>query len=364
MNKVFAAKFSALKDKIAEVYGVARVDQAFSIDPDMEVVLNNDIMLRSNFLQSCNIFGRDQLKGGSLRIGAHNMNTRRADTKNGDPRVLGSPRAWVENEYAMIKTHSDFGIHDDDMATWSQFRDFASRYRIAYQEGIANDRLIIGFHGTSATAATSDLVANPLMQDMNVGWFELVRTRAPANFITEGGTAGEVKIGTGVGEDYANLDEVIHDLKSAIPVHRRRGLVAVVGSGILAGAQAKLYALQGNTPSEKERILNNSVIAMYGGLPVIEADFFPDNAIMVTPLTVPGVNGVTMSNLSIYYQTGSWKRLVDYRPELETTIDWNARHEAYHVEDLDAIRILQSPKITVGTLVIEPTVSDFVAAYS
>lgn len=362
----FDQKFSAMQQRIADAYGVPRelVDKSFAITPDMEVTLNTDIALRSGFLSMCNVVGRAQKTGGSLKIGPHNLNTRRADTANGDARVPGTPGALIENEYSMVKTQSDFSIHDDDKAEWSQFPDFEQRYRASYQEGIANDRVIIGFHGTGNTAATTNLVTNKLMQDVNKGWFQLLKDRAPANFITEGGTLNEIHIGTGTADDYENLDECIHDLRTSIPVHRRDGLVAVVGSGILAAAQAKLFASQGNTPTEKERILNQMVIGMYGGLPTIEADFFPDNAIMVTRLKLPGINNVSMSNLSVYYQMSSWRRLVTYKPETESTIDWNTRHECYHIEDLEAIRVIQATTTKVGTVTLAPVEADFVAEYS
>lgn len=362
----FDQKFAALQQRIADTYGVPRdmVDKSFAISPEMEVTLNTDIALRSGFLSMCNVVGRAQKTGGSLKIGPHNLNTRRADTANGDARVPGVPGAFGENEYTMVKTQSDFSIHDDDKAEWSQFPDFEQRYRESYQEGIANDRVIIGFHGTGNTAATTDLAINKLMQDVNKGWFQLLKDRAAANFITEGGTPGEIHIGTGTADDYANLDECIHDLRTSIPVHRRDGLVAVVGSSILAAAQAKLYSAQGNIPTEKERIQNQMVIGMYGGLPTIEADFFPENAILVTRLKLPGFNAASSSNLSVYYQMSSWKRMVTYKPETESTIDWNTRYECYHIEDLEAIRIMQAATTKVGSATIAPVEADFVADYS
>lgn len=362
----FHEKFARLKKRIADTYGVSPdwVERSFSINPQMEVKLNNDIALRSGFLSMVNIVGRAQKTGASLKIGAQNLNTRRADTKNGDERVLGGIKPWRENDYAMVKGHTDFSIHDDDIAEWSQFPDFEQRYRQSYQESIANDRVIIGFHGVANSAPTTDLSTYPLMQDVNKGWFQLLKEKNAANFISEGAQTGEVRIGTGTNDDYANLDACLHDLRTSIPTHRREGLVAVVGSGILAGAQAKLFAAQGNTPTEKERILNRSVIGMYGGLPVVEADFFPDNAIMVTRLKLPGVNSASTSNLSIYYQMGTWKRMVRYEPSVEATIDWNARYECYHIEDLDAIKILQADKVTVGSTVIEVAEADFLEAYS
>lgn len=366
--QVFNQKYQRIRELVARANGLSddytrqsRMD--FALTPEVEALLNRDASLQSGFLSMCNVEPRKQLKGNSLRIGAQRMNTRTNDTQNGDQRRPGTPNAWSENEYELVSAHSDFKIHDRDRDTWSQFPNFAEMYRQAYMDGINDDRLIVGFHGTEHVV-TSDITTKPLMQDVNVGWFQLLKDRNPANFITEGGTIDEIRIGTGTSDDYANLDECISDLRSSIPVHRRKNLIAVVGSGIIAGAQGKLYNAQGLVPTEKERIMNQQVIGMYGGLVTIEADFFPDNAILVTALKMPGFNTAMRSNLSIFYQEGSWRRVLEYKPEIESLVDWNARMEGYHIEDLEAIKIMQPATFTIGTTVIAPTEADFVAAYS
>jgi P2 family phage major capsid protein len=366
--QLFNQKYSVLRQMVAASNGLpddfsrqSRMD--FALTPDVEALLNHDATLQSGFLNMCNVEPRKQLKGNSLRIGPQRLNTRTNDTQNGDPRRPGTPTAWAENEYELVSAHSDFKIHDRDRDTWSQFPNFAEMYRQSYMDGINDDRLIVGFHGTSHVV-TSDITTNPMMQDVNVGWFELLKTRNPANFITEGGTATEIRIATGTNDDYANLDECISDLRSSIPVHRRKNLIAVVGSSIIAAAQGKLYKSQGLVPTEKERIMNQQVIGMYGGLITVEADFFPDNAIMVTALKMPGYNTATRSNLSIFYQEGSWRRVLEYKAEIESLVDWNARMEGYHIEDLEAIKVMQAATFTMGTTVIAPDEADFVAAYS
>ena len=56
-------------------------------------------------------------------------------------------------------------------------------------------------------------------------------------------------------------------------------------------------------------------------------------------------NGQQHANLSIYWQKGAWRRKVEYKAEKESSIDWNARREAYHVEDLNAVVALDVDKI-------------------
>ncbi len=360
----FDKKMAGVISKVSVAYGVspAMVREQFAVSPQMDVRLNLDIANRHAFLKMCNVIARRDQTGGSFLIGGHGRNTKTNNTAAGDARRPGNPLDWRENLYQMYKAHSDFKIHDDLKYEWSQFPNFEQMYRQAFQTGIANDRVMIGWHGTSYEV-TSDLTTHPLMQDVNVGWFQQLKNRAPEHFITEGNNPGEIRIGVAAGDDYPNLDLLIHDLHKSIPVHKRTGLVAVVGSSILAGAQGRLFETQGETPTEKEKILSSGVIGTYGGLPTIEADFFPENAVMVTRLKRPGV---VMSNLSIYYQAGSWKRHIEYKPELEAVIDWNKRHECYHIEDLEAIRVLQADTVTFtgSGLVIAPTDADYIDGHS
>ena len=51
---------------------------------------------------------------------------------------------------------------------------------------------MIGWHGTS-TAPDTDRTANPLLQDVNIGWLQHIRTDAPAQVMSEG-TEGSGKI--------------------------------------------------------------------------------------------------------------------------------------------------------------------------
>lgn len=336
LNKIFAT----LQKLYAEYYGVANVGKAFSLDsgttavnagtftPSKEIVLNSDMMAFSDFLSLVNIMPRSQLKGGSFKIGAQGRNTRTNDTKAGQERRVGEFKPAVLNEYEMVKAHFDFGIHDDDLADMSEFPDWHDRYRASMMEAFSNDRQIIGFHGTHH-AATSDLSTHELLEDVNIGWRELFRQRNASNVFT-GDANGEVHIGkTG---HYANLDHWVQDLYQGIPAHKRdAGMTAVIGDALMGMSEGIYYKDQGSTPSEKTRIQEKAVTGMYGGLNGISASYFPQNAIMITSLKR---NGNSFANLSIYWQKGSWKRSIAYKPELERTIDWNARREAYHVEDL------------------------------
>ena len=74
---------------------------------------------------------------------------------------------------------------------------------------------------TTSAAATTNPTANPLLQDVNIGWIQKLRIAAPARVMSEAihGT-GKVRIGwTG---DYVDLDALIFDLLNNVidPWHR------------------------------------------------------------------------------------------------------------------------------------------------
>lgn len=239
----------------------------------------------------------------------------------------------------MEKAHFDWGIHDDELSDMSEFPNWHTMYRSAQLKAYGDDVQIVGFHGKTH-ATTSDLSANPMLEDVNIGWFELMRTRMSSNVFT-GDANGEVKIGTG--GHYKNVDQWVHDLYQAIPMHRREsGMTCTMGGGVMANAEGVYFQTQGLTPTEKSMIQQKTITGVYGGLECIPAGFFFDNALMITNLKR---NGAALSNLSVYQQAGTMKRSIEYVPKLERTVDWNACWRAYHVEYLDKMVVTDVHKV-------------------
>lgn len=332
-KQVTGKKFAKRVQKaVATKYGIKPKDvaESFSLTPTQTQTLNTEVSRGSGFLSLVNVEQRSQKKGQTLRIGRQGPSTKTNNTKGGDSRRPASPRDPHSNEYEMHKTHTDYSMHDDDVSDWSEFPDWAKKYKQAFNETINEDRQIIGFHGTEHVT-TSDLTNKPLMQDVNKGWIQLGVERVSAN-INTGDDNGVIKIGTKEGDNFANLDEMVHDTYTAIPMHKRTaGMVAIIGEGLLAAAEGRLYAAQGETPTEKRAMQVKQVIGTYGGLPAITASYFPENAIMITTLKI---NGNSRSNLTLHNQRGTWKRHIQYVPADEATVDWNARWEGYHIDDL------------------------------
>nr|WP_314399427.1 phage major capsid protein, P2 family [Pseudomonas lundensis] len=328
-----AKHYAELQDAIAETYGVERASRMFSVDPSVAQELNDAITAKADFLERINIIPVSEIKGEKVFIGVNGPVTGRTNTKTTD-RQAKDASALEHTTYELADTQSDVGLPYAKIDAWAKFPDFKDRYSAAVQKRIAQDRIVIGFHGTSAAAQT-DLEANPKLQDVNKGWLQQLREDAPQQVLKEGATAGKITLGAG--GDYANLDALVHDTKQMVDeILREDGdLVAIIGSDLLAADKAKLYTKQGDTPTEKERIENAQVISTYGGLPSFSVPNFPVNAVLVT----------SWDNLSIYFQDSSWRKQTVDNPKRSRVEDYNSRNEGYVIEQLEKIALTENVEL-------------------
>lgn len=331
-----AKHYAELQDAIADTYGVERASKMFSVDPSVAQELNDAITAKADFLERINIVPVSEIKGEKVFIGVNGPVTGRTNTKTTD-RQAKDASALENTTYELVDTQSDVGLPYAKIDAWAKFPDFQDRYSAAVQKRIAQDRIVIGFHGTIAAIQT-DLEANPKLQDVNKGWLQQLREQAPQQVLKEGVTPGKVTLGAG--GDYANLDALVHDTKQMVDeILREDGdLVAIIGTDLLAADKAKLYTKQGDTPTEKERIENAQVIATYGGLPAFSVPNFPVNAVLVT----------SWDNLSIYFQDTSWRKQTVDNPKRSRVEDYNSRNEGYVIEQMEKIALTENVELVVA----------------
>ncbi|UIP32564.1 phage major capsid protein, P2 family [Stutzerimonas kunmingensis] len=334
LSQAARLKFSALAVAIATTYGVETVREEFNVTPTHAQTLNDKITHSSTFLSRINVIPVSEIKGEKVMLGTSGTVTGRTDTSNAD-RVARNVLGLDGKGYELFETHSDVALKYASIDAWAKFPNFPQRYSAAVQKQIALDRIMIGWNGTSA-AATTDRVANPLLQDVNKGWLQIAREQAPEQVLAQGAkVAGKIQIGaTG---DYANLDALVHDVSLMIDEEFRDGgdLIAIVGRELLAHDKAKLYAAQGDTPTEKERIEMAQVIATYGGLPTFTCPHFPSRGVVVT----------SWDNLSIYFQDTSWRRHIQENPKRSQVEDYNSRNEGYVIEQLGKFAAIESANV-------------------
>ncbi|NCE86892.1 phage major capsid protein, P2 family [Pseudomonas sp. Q1] len=328
-----AKMYAELQLAIAESYGVELASRHFSVDPTIAQELNDAITAKADFLERINIIPVSEIKGQKVFIGVSGPVTGRTNTKTTD-REAKDASALDQSTYELSSTESDVGMPYAKIDAWAKFPDFHQRYSAAVQKQIALDRIMVGFHGTHAAQQT-DITKYPMLQDVNKGWLQQAREQIPAQVLKEGKVVGKVTLGAG--GDYANLDALVHDTKQLVDERLRDAgdLIAIIGTDLLAADKAKLYAKQGDVPTEKERIEDAQVIATYGGLPAFSVPFFPVNGVVVT----------SFDNLSIYYQDSSWRKQTIDNPKRSRVEDYNSRNEGYVIEQLEKFAMTENVEL-------------------
>lgn len=302
---------------LADGYSVQSVARHFAIEPSVAQRLNDKIVEQSTFLGQINIVPVDELVGENILGYAKEPVTSRTDTSGDGERKPKDVLGLGKYRYELKKTDSDVAIRYDTIDVWGKFPDLADRYAKYVQERIAADRELIGWYGTSA-AKNTNLVANPLLQDVNKGWMQYMRDNLPENVLKEGGTPGQIRIGRG--GDYSCLDVAINDLVEGIPYFLQNGLVALIGRDLISRERAVLFEAVQGTPTEKQAM--EAFSQKYGGLPWQTPSFFPARGLVITPL----------ANISLYHQDSSWRRKIEDNSKKDQYEDYLSRNEGYVVE--------------------------------
>ena len=323
MNFATKKLFTAMMAAMATTYGVADVYEQFNVTPTVAQELHDAISQEVSFLQRINIVPVDELKGQKVLGGVSGLLGKRTNTDDND-RETQEVLTLGKKDYELFFTEYDVHLKYATIDSWAKFKDFQQRYGKWVRKAIGLARIRTGWLGTSAAAET-DPDTNTMGEDTNKGWLQHLREyKAGIQWFDEGATAGEIRFGEG--GDFVNLDSAVFAVKQMInQLHRSSGdLVAIVGEDLIAEEKAALYSALGRKPSEKERIDKEVVSKVYAGCPVVtDIPFFPARGILVTSL----------DNLSIYYQTDSWRRQVVDNAKRSRIEDYNSVNDGYVIED-------------------------------
>ena len=369
MKTTTRLKFGAFVSQIALLNSLPAIAEPgngttkFAVDPNVEQKLEDRLRNSSEFLQMINVIPVSEQEGAVLGVGVSRSMAGRTDTSGGarrDPAAIGG--ASEKHRYLCKKTDFDWSQRYAVIDAWAHRPEFQTLLRNDILAQQAEDRITIGFNGTSA-AATTDRDANPLLEDVNEGWLHKIRTDAPAQVMDDGDLtvhsddtdddqlkaiyikAGVTLFDAEAGNaqdalaDYSSLDALVLDAKRGIhPRHRGdTDLVVIVGHDLLDDKYFNIAQKTGATATEVEatdRIIRSS--KMLGGLEAIRVSGFPGNAIMITKL----------SNLSIYWQEGSRRRQLKDEPEYDRIANYESVNEAYVVEEYELAVLVEN--IVIG----------------
>lgn len=316
---------------VAKMNGVDSAAVKFNVEPSIQQKLETAIQEATTLLGRINIIGVTEQSGEALLLGVNGPIASRTDTAGGNRRNPGRRESLASDKYTCKQTNFDSAFPYALLDAWAKFPDFQVRLTgaIAQRQGL--DRIMIGFNGTSAAAAT-DPVANPLRQDVNIGWLEKIRTNAPDRVLDEGATAGKVTIGAA--GDYKTLDGLVYDNVQLLdPWHRNNpNLVVMVSRDLLH--DKLLNAVEKGAASNVEENAAGEIVnrARLGGLPIVDAPYFPDGTVLIT----------TLNNLSIYWQEGGRRRHLKDEPEYDRIADYQSSNDAYVIEDFGLVALVEN----------------------
>ena len=323
--------FNALSQRIAQLNSVPSATVKFAVTPSVQQTLETKLQLSSAFLGKINIIGVVEQSGEKLKLGTTGTIAGRTNTNVAD-RTPADPTDLAGNDYACKQTNFDTAIKYAKLDAWAKFPDFQTRYRDVCIKQQALDRIMIGFNGTSAAVAT-DRAANPLLQDVNVGWLQHIRTDAPEHVMEEVVPAsGAVNIGEGW--DYENIDALVMDVTEQLIDEAARdnpALVVVCGRSILAD---KYFSKVNRKQGGADELASDIIVSQkqIGGLEAVRVPFFPADAILVT----------TLDNLSIYYQDGARRQQLLDNPKRDQIENYESSNDAYVVEDYGITALVEN----------------------
>lgn len=334
MRKETRLAFNALATQIAQINAVPSAAEKFNVDPSIQQKLEVAIQESSVFLVSINIIGVNEQSGEALLLGVNGPVASRTDTSNGGRRNPANVANLTKDSYVCKKTDYDTSFPYALLDAWAKFPDFQVKLSKAIAQRQALDRIMVGFNGTSA-AATTNRTTNPLGQDVNIGWLQKIRVGAPDRVLDSGATAGKVKVG--VGGDYKTLDGLVFDAVQMLdPWHRNSpDLVVLVSRNLMH--DKLLSAVEKGAASNQEENAAQEITsrARLGGLPIVDAPYFPDNTVLVT----------TLSNLSIYWQESGRRRHIKDEPEYDRIADYQSSNDAYVIEDFGLVALVENIEV-------------------
>ncbi len=315
-------KYNAAMKQLAKLNNVEKVSQKFNVVPSVQQKLEDKIQLSSAFLQKINIFVVEEQSGSAVGLGISRPIASRTNTSNAD-RQATDPSSMDERFYLCRQTNFDTAIKYAKLDQWAKFQDFYARFSGQIQKRQGLDRIMIGFNGISI-ATTTDIVANPKLQDVNKGWLQKMREENAARVMSSGKEAEKITIGaTG---DYHNIDALVMDIVDELidEVHQENpDLVVLCNRKTVSD---KYFPLVNKDQENSEKLAADIIISQkrMGNLPVYAVPFFPEGAVFVT----------TFDNLSIYVQEGSRRRTVIDNPKRDQIENYESSNEDYYIEDL------------------------------
>ncbi len=321
--------------QVAKLNGVDSAAVKFNVEPSVQQNLETAIQESTALLGRINVIGVMEQSGEALLLGVNGPIASRTDTAGGNRRNPGEHQALSKDDYTCKQTNFDSAFRYVLLDAWAKFPDFQTRLTAAIAQRQALDRLMIGWNGVSAAAATN-AATYPLRQDVNIGWLQKMRTENAPRVMKEI-KEGTDKIAIGAGKDFTNLDALVFSMVEEFiaPWYQEDpDLVVICGRQLLAD---KYFPIINKDNAPTEMLAADIVTSQkrLGNLPAVRVPYFPARGLLVTKL----------ENLSIYWQEGSRRRTVLDNAKRDRIENYESVNDAYVIEDLECAALAENIEI-------------------
>ncbi|EGM7893608.1 P2 family phage major capsid protein, partial [Escherichia coli] len=157
---------------------VSALVSRFTVEPSVQQRFENASKESTEFTKRINVIGVTDQKGEKILLDTTGpiarTNTSYDGTKRRNPNNVVDLK---KRKYQCEQVNYDTFISYPQLDAWAAHPDFQSRISAQIARQVALDRIMIGFNGTSH-ADESNFSTNKLLQDVNVGWLEHIRTDA------------------------------------------------------------------------------------------------------------------------------------------------------------------------------------------
>lgn len=302
----------------------------FNVTPAVAQRMEKRMQESSSFLLAINIVPVTPQQGEKIGLGVNGPAAGTTDTTQQDrtPRDISDMTAVG---YYCQQTNFDTLLRYEKIDMWAAFPNFQIILRDSILQRQALDRIMIGWNGTHR-AKTSDITANPLLQDVGVGWLQKCRNDVPERVMSGG--ADPTKVVIGKGGDYENIDAAVMDAVDQLiaPWYQDDPkLVVICGRQLLAD---KYFPLVNQQQPNSEALAADIIISQkrIGGLKAVRVPYFPPNALMITRL----------DNLSIYWQKGTRRRHIEDNAKRDQIENYESVNQDYVIEDYDGCCVIEN----------------------
>ncbi|MCU6237881.1 phage major capsid protein, P2 family [Morganella morganii] len=345
MKKETRFKFNDYLMRLSALYEVPveELGSKVEITPSVAQTLEDNVQQSAAFLGFVNIVPVPEKTSQVIGLGVGSSIAGTTDTTKED-REATDPSEMTDIKYECQQTNYDTALNYQKLDLWAKFKDFQLRIRNAIIRRQALDRIMIGFNGTHR-AKKSDRTANKMLEDVNIGWLQKVRTDAPLHVVSdvkgEDGQVISAVIRVGKDGDFNNLDALVMSAVDEIIDEEYRDdteLVVICGRKLLSD---KYFPLVNKEQENSEKLAADLIISQkrIGGLQAVRAPYFPENALFITRL----------DNLSIYWQSETRRRHIIDNPKRDRIENYESVNEAYVVEDYRGTALIENIQMQDGT---------------